>query len=129
VRKRASTLIDEIEKEALDASIPVSSPLRKLVALGGQAGSRDLLEWAGRALRGQRPGHLPGAATIKALSISRVSGELGDSPGPGCTRGLTAHTVTGHTDNPSGGSVYASPGGSDYANRTVTSTVHRKASW
>jgi hypothetical protein len=52
VRKRASTLIDEIEREALDASIPVSSPLRKLVALGGQAGSRDLREWAGLELRG-----------------------------------------------------------------------------
>lgn len=52
MRKRASTLIDEIEKEALDASIPVSSPLRKLVALGGHAGSRDLREWAGRELRG-----------------------------------------------------------------------------
>jgi hypothetical protein len=33
-------------------SIPLSSPLRKLVALGGQAGSRDLREWAGLELRG-----------------------------------------------------------------------------
>jgi hypothetical protein len=52
VRRRAKTLIDEIEREALDANVPVSSPLRKLVALGGQAGSKELREWAALELRG-----------------------------------------------------------------------------
>ena len=52
VAKRTSTLIEEIQAEALDPTVPVSSPLRKLVALGGQSGSKELREWAGLELRG-----------------------------------------------------------------------------
>jgi AbiTii len=52
VRKRTDRLIDEIERDALDSSVPISSALRKLVALGGQAGSKELRDWAGLELRG-----------------------------------------------------------------------------
>jgi hypothetical protein len=52
MRMRSSRLIDEIERDALDPSVPVSTPLRKLVALGGQTGSAELREWASRELRG-----------------------------------------------------------------------------
>ncbi len=52
VWKRTNRLIDEIERDALDASVPISSALRKLVALGGRAGSKELRDWAGLELRG-----------------------------------------------------------------------------
>ena len=52
MRRRSSKLIDEIEEDALNADVPISTPLRKLVALGGQAGSAELREWASRELRG-----------------------------------------------------------------------------
>jgi hypothetical protein len=52
VRKRTNRLIDEIERDALDGSVPISNALRKLVALGGRAGSKELRDWAGLELRG-----------------------------------------------------------------------------
>jgi hypothetical protein len=51
-------LLDEVQRDALDRSCPVSDTLRKLIALGGDAGSVELREWAGRELRGYQ-GDLP----------------------------------------------------------------------
>lgn len=48
----ASNLLDDIQQQALDPEIPLADTLRKLVALGGQAGSTELREWASRELRG-----------------------------------------------------------------------------
>jgi len=48
---RERSLIDEIERDAL-GDAPLAGALRKLVALGGQAGSTELREWASRELRG-----------------------------------------------------------------------------
>ncbi len=45
-------LLDDIQRQALDPETPLAETLRKLVALGGQAGSTELREWASRELRG-----------------------------------------------------------------------------
>jgi len=74
VRLRASTLIDEIEKDALDASVPVSSPLRKLVALGGQAGSKELREWASLELRGYHGTNVAPPEYRKPSATLRIDG-------------------------------------------------------
>jgi hypothetical protein len=52
VRPRDRNLIEQIEKDALDSSIPLADTLRMLIALGGQTGSTELREWASRELRG-----------------------------------------------------------------------------
>jgi hypothetical protein len=52
--KRAHTLIAEIERDALDDNVPLSSVLRKCIALGGAVNSDQLREWAGNELRGYR---------------------------------------------------------------------------
>ena len=52
-------MIDEVERDALDRGVPISSALRKLVALGGQAGSKELREWAGLELRGYHGSDVP----------------------------------------------------------------------
>jgi hypothetical protein len=45
-------LIDEIEHDALDSKTRVADALRKCIALGGQAGSEELRQWANKELRG-----------------------------------------------------------------------------
>ena len=45
-------LISDIERDALQKGVPIADALRKLIALGGQAGSTELREWASRELRG-----------------------------------------------------------------------------
>jgi hypothetical protein len=85
VRRRTSRLIDEIERDALDSSVPISSALRKLVALGGQAGSKELRDWAGLELRGYYgtdvplPEYRKPAATIRidgATFNARITGQM-----------------------------------------------------
>lgn len=46
------SLLNEIERGALDDDTPIASTLRKCVILGGQAGSTELRDWAIRELRG-----------------------------------------------------------------------------
>lgn len=70
--KRTSRLIDEIESDALDNSVPISSALRKLVALGGQAGSRELRDWAGLELRGYYKTDMPLPEYRKAPATIRI---------------------------------------------------------
>jgi len=53
--RRDETLVAQIEAEALDENKPVAGALRKCVALGGQAGSSELRDWATQELRGYPP--------------------------------------------------------------------------
>lgn len=50
--RRDSDLLAEIERDVLDESKPVATALRKCLALGGQAKSAELREWASRELHG-----------------------------------------------------------------------------
>ena len=83
--RRSSRLIDEVEQDALDGSVPISTALRKLVALGGQADSAELREWASRELRGyvgadvSVPDYRQPGATLRidgATSGAMITGQL-----------------------------------------------------
>jgi hypothetical protein len=52
--RRDANLLTEVQRDALDANVPVADALRKLVALGGEVGSKELREWASLELRGYR---------------------------------------------------------------------------
>jgi hypothetical protein len=49
-------LLSQIEEGALDSRVPLVDVLRKCVALGGQAGSAELRDWARRELDGYGAG-------------------------------------------------------------------------
>ena len=53
--RSADGLLSQIEDGALDSSTPLADTLRKCVALGGQAGSAELRDWARRELDGYGP--------------------------------------------------------------------------
>ncbi|WBC06777.1 hypothetical protein [Micromonospora sp. WMMA1947] len=73
--KRHNKLIDEIERGALDSSTSLADTLRKCVALGGQARSTELRDWASRELNGYGPDdELPKwRKTHAALQIDLIS--------------------------------------------------------
>jgi hypothetical protein len=48
----ADSLLDQIERDALDESASVATALRKCVALGGRSGSQALRDWATQELDG-----------------------------------------------------------------------------
>jgi hypothetical protein len=48
-------LLQAIQAGAADSSAPIADLLRKVIALGGQAGSTELRDWATRELRGYGP--------------------------------------------------------------------------
>jgi hypothetical protein len=50
--RRDKTLVAQIERDALDDSVPLSSALRKCLVLGGKSGSEKLRDWATRELQG-----------------------------------------------------------------------------
>lgn len=50
--KRDDTLIEQIERDALDDKVPVATALRKCIVLGGKSGSENLRDWATRELQG-----------------------------------------------------------------------------
>lgn len=52
VNERSNRLLQEIEAGALDSKVRIGDLLRKAIALGGQAGSAELRDWAARELRG-----------------------------------------------------------------------------
>jgi hypothetical protein len=56
VNNRRDRLLGEIEAGALNSSTPIADVLRKVIALGGKAGSTELRDWATRELNGYRPG-------------------------------------------------------------------------
>lgn len=65
--KRSQRLLEEIEAGALDQGTPIGDLLRKVIALGGQAGSEDMRDWATRELRGYgADDELPAYRTIQA---------------------------------------------------------------
>lgn len=45
-------MIEKIERDALDDSVPVAAALRKCLVLGGKSGSEKLRDWATRELEG-----------------------------------------------------------------------------
>jgi hypothetical protein len=45
-------LLAQIEADVVDDEVPLSSPLQKCIALGGQAGSEKMPDWARRELNG-----------------------------------------------------------------------------
>jgi hypothetical protein len=47
--------LEEIETGALDQKTPIGDLLRKVIALGGEAGSAELREWTTGELRGYGP--------------------------------------------------------------------------
>lgn len=52
VARREDSLIEQIERDALDDSVPVATALRKCIVLGGVSGSERLRDWATRELQG-----------------------------------------------------------------------------
>ncbi len=49
---KEKSLLEQIEQDALDDGVPVSTVLRKCIALGGKSGSVELRDWATRELKG-----------------------------------------------------------------------------
>lgn len=49
---QAAQLLDEVERDVLDEGVPLAACLRKIIILGGKAGSEELCAWAGQELRG-----------------------------------------------------------------------------
>ena len=54
VAKRNQSLLAEIERGALDHSVPLSATLQMCIALGGQARNAELRDWASHELHGYR---------------------------------------------------------------------------
>lgn len=74
---RATKLLRDIQSGALDSSSSVSDLLRKCVALGGAAGSRDLVVWASLELNGFKgnKAELPSYRKVAApLVIDGIAG-------------------------------------------------------
>ncbi|NUU06188.1 hypothetical protein HNO83_07470 [Leifsonia sp. C5G2] len=72
------SLLDDVEKDLLDDK-PIASVLRKLVLLGGRAGSQRLRDWASRELRGYEAGdtlpmyrQLPAAIQIDGVLANTI---------------------------------------------------------
>jgi hypothetical protein len=82
VRPRHHNLIEEIERDALNRETSIADTLRKLVALGGQAGSTALRDWASHELRGylgtdvdELPAYRrPGAAIF--VNVTRINARI-----------------------------------------------------
>jgi AbiTii len=74
--RRAESLIDQIQTDALDDAVPVATALRKCIVLGGQSGSEALRDWATRELQGyEAEADLPPYRVVLApLMVDAVSG-------------------------------------------------------
>jgi AbiTii len=74
--RRDEDLIAQIEKDALDDSVPVATALRKCVVLGGKSGSEPLRDWATRELKGYGgDDELPDYRIIRApLLVDGIAG-------------------------------------------------------
>jgi hypothetical protein len=76
VARRDRNLVAQIERDALDGSVPLASALRRCVVLGGKSGSEELRDWATRELQGYHgEDNLP-AYRIVAAPL-RVDGIVG----------------------------------------------------
>lgn len=102
VKTNRKGLLGAIERDLLNDK-PVAGLLRKFILLGGQAGSRELREWASKELRGYASGdELPSYRSIPApiqmdgmSPIAQVWGQrLGVSELPGFAR----HDIDEHVN-------------------------------
>lgn len=64
--RSSRSLLDQIEVGALNSKSDLADLLRKCIALGGQAGSAVLRDWARRELDGYRGDELPGYRKVTA---------------------------------------------------------------
>jgi hypothetical protein len=55
VMRHPNRLLHDIQSGALDSRVSISEVLRKVITLGGQAGSAELRDWATKELRGYDP--------------------------------------------------------------------------
>jgi AbiTii len=55
VNNRSQRLLHEIENGAFDQKTSIAALLRKVIILGGQAGSEEMPDWASRVLDGYGP--------------------------------------------------------------------------
>ena len=78
--KREDSLIEQIERDALDDQVPVATALRKCIVLGGKSGSEKLRDWATRELKGYGGVHdddLPPYRVVAApLMVDAVKGNV-----------------------------------------------------
>lgn len=49
---QAADLLDEVERDVLDHTVPLAACLRKIIILGGKAGSEEMRAWASQELKG-----------------------------------------------------------------------------
>ena len=75
---KVPSLVEQIERDALNVTASLADALRKCVALGGQAGSEDLRDWASRELQGyEGASDVPAYRTVVApIVIDGFSGNL-----------------------------------------------------
>jgi hypothetical protein len=87
VTNRSQRLLKEIEDGALNSKKPIGDVLRTAIALGGEAGSETIAEWATKELRGyEATDDLPAYRTIRApLQLDAIN---------------SAYTFTGQTISP-----------------------------
>jgi AbiTii len=87
VNNRSQRLLKEIEDGALNSNKPTGDVLRTAIALGGEAGSGVVAEWATKELRGyEAEDELPAYRTIRApLQLDAIN---------------SAYTFTGQTISP-----------------------------
>jgi hypothetical protein len=70
VNNRPQRLLQEIETGALDQKTPIADLLRKVIILGGQAGSEEMSDWASRELDGYGPDdELPPYRRLKTAAL------------------------------------------------------------
>lgn len=75
--RREANLLVQIEKDALDESVPLATALRKCVVLGGKSGSEQLRDWATRELQGYEQKEVPDYRVVGApLQIDGFSGNF-----------------------------------------------------
>jgi AbiTii len=75
--RREQSLVEQIERDALDEGVSVAATLRKCIALGGRSGSEQLRDWATRELQGYygEDDELPDYRVINApLMVDGVAG-------------------------------------------------------
>lgn len=75
---QAESLLDQIQRDVLDDTVPLANALRKCLALGGQSGSEELRDWATLELQGYKDleaNPLPDYRVVPAaLMVDRFSG-------------------------------------------------------
>jgi len=64
VARTEKPLLAQIGSDALDDRVPVITTLRKCIALGAEARSDELRDWASKELEGYRDGDIPSYRTI-----------------------------------------------------------------